>query len=226
MNHPSSRRDGAPSGFTLAEVMISLTVLSVVLAAAVTGTTAVQRSFATAEGYSVGQLAAVDYLTLDLRRSTSYSFTIQGNKLRLPLNLTLPQYYGTDGRTSLPAQRTKVTETNRKKKKKHRVVEARFYYHYGSMDVTVPVQYYLSNGILFRKEGTLPAREVGRGIKNVTFSSPAALPSSSATEELALIEVNPVVTTKVEFSATQGSKTEPAPLSNSTFLRQYYYSDL
>jgi prepilin-type N-terminal cleavage/methylation domain-containing protein len=226
MTTTKNRSGATRRGFTLAEVMISMTILSVVMAAAITGTTAIQRSFSAAESYSVGQLAAVDYLTLDLRRSTSYSFTVQGNKLRLPLNLTLPQYYAADGRTPSPGQRTKVTETNRKKRKKHRVFEARFYYHYGSLDGTVPVQYYLANGSLFRKEGSLPAREVGRRIENVTFSSPAALPSSTAAEELVLIETNPVVTTKVEFSATAGSKTKPAPLSNSTFLRQYYYSDL
>jgi hypothetical protein len=119
-----------------------------------------------------------------------------------------------------------VTTTNkRKEKKKHRVVSARYYYHYGTLGQSVPVLYYLQNGSLYRKEGSRPARVIGEGIAEVTFTSPGVGATASAAEKLAAIAINPVVTSTVSFLPTRRSKTAPAPLSNSTFMRMYYYSD-
>jgi hypothetical protein len=76
------------------------------------------------------------------------------------------------------------------------------------------VQYYLSNGTLYRKEGTLPARAVGYNIASVTFGPDAA----SITD-------NPVVTTTITFTPSLRAKQAQPPLSSTTFMRQYYYSD-
>ena len=200
--------------FTLAETMIAAALLSIVMAAVYTSSNALLGSMTASQNYSVSQLVAMDYLSLDLRRATSSTFTTVGTTLTLPLDLTLPQYYAADGRTPNTPQRTLVTTGNVKDKKTHKVLRARYYYHYGALGSTVALRYYLFNGILYRKEGTLPARPVGSGIASVTFG-----PS------LAAIAADPVVTTTMTFSPTQRAKAPPPPLSSTTFMRQYYYSD-
>ncbi len=215
------------AGFTIVEMMISATALGVVLTAAITGTTAIRATMVATENYSVGQLATVDYMTLDLRRAVAdFAPTITGNKLGLPVTLGLPQYYAADGRTPTAAQKTLVTITNkRKNKKKHRVISARYYYHYGTLGATVPVQYYILGGSLYRKEGTRAAQVIGTNVADVTFTSPDVGATATSTEKTAAIAANPVVTTTVSFLPTRRSKTAPPSLSNSTFMREYYYSD-
>lgn len=202
------------SGFTFAEMMIGATVIGLVMASVYAGTTAVVGSMKATENYSVGQLAAMDYLTLDLRRAKSYNFTTVSGTLTLPLDLYLPQYYAANGQTVNPPQRTLVTSANKKDKKKHKVFNARYYYHYGTLGATVKVQYFLSNGTLYRKEGTQSQRAIGTGIQAVTFGPDATS-----------IAADPVVTTTITFSATARSKKAPPPLSGTTFMREYYYSD-
>ena len=212
---PSKRRRSG--GFTLPQVVVASSIMSIVMAAVYTSSTALIGSMKASENYSVGQLMAMDYLSLDLRRATSYSFTTPTGStiLTLPLNLTLPQFYSADGRTPNAPQRVLVTNTNNKPKKDHKVFSARYYYTYGALGSTVPVQYYLSNGTLFRKEGTLPARAVGYGIASVTFGPTAAA-----------IAADPVVTTTITFNQTLRSKLgPPPPLVSETFMRHYYYSD-
>ena len=204
--------------FTLSEMMIALSMLGVVTAAVYTSSGTLIGSMTASENYSVGQLQAMDYLSLDLRRATDFSRNPGPNGTllppTLPLTLSLPQYYAADGKTPNAPQRTMVTIANTHDKKKHKVFAARYYYHYGTLGGTVSVQYYLENGSLYRKEGTLPAREVGTGIASVTFG-----PSEAA------ILADPVMTATITFSKTRRAKQAPPPLSSTTFMRQYYYSD-
>ena len=204
--------------FSLAEMMIAVSILGLVFAAVYTSSGTLIGSMTASEYYSVGQLQAMDYLSLDLRRATDFSRNAgpTGTTLppALPLTLSLPQYYAADGKTPNVPQRTLVTSSNKHDKKKHKVFSARYYYSYGTLGEAVSVQYYLQNGSLYRKEGTLPAREVGTGIASVTFGPTEA-------EILA----DPVVTATITFSKTRRAKQAPPPLSSTTFMRQYYYSD-
>ena len=199
--------------------MVGVSLFGIVMAGVYTSTTSLLGSMTATENYSVSKLAAMDYLSLDLRRASSCAFTTVGTApapviLTLPLNLTLPTFYAADGRTPNVPQRTLVTTSNKKDKKKHKVFNARYYYHYGTLGGTVAVQYYLTNGTLYRKEGSLPARAVGTGIASVTFGPDATS-----------IAADPVVTTTMTFLSTQRSQTAPPPLSSTTFMRQFYYSD-
>ena len=205
----SSRR-----GYSLVEMVSAVGAFSVILAAVYTSSTALLNSMTVSESYSVGQLQAMDYISLDLRRATSFTPSGSGNNLTLPLDLTLPQYYQADGRTPNPAQRTTVTSGNKKDKKQHKVFNALYYYHYGTLGGTVAVRYYLSNGSLYRKEGNLPARIVGTGISGVTFGP-----------TLNDIQADPMVTTTMTFLATTRTKTAPPSLSSTTFMRHFYYND-
>lgn len=217
-------------GISLPEVLISLTILSVVMAAVMTGSTALTGALTASEHYSVGQLQVMDYLTLDLRRASEYSFTTDGDKLTLPLTLKLPTYYGTDGRTPVAPQRSIVynegPNKNKKQRKKHKVISANYYYHYGNLGGTTTVTYSLVNGVLSRTQTPLPVRVVGRGIKEMTFTSPAVAATATAAQKEAAIAADPMVTTSVVFAKTrERAKQPPAPLSGTTFMREYYYSD-
>lgn len=200
-------------GFSIFQTMVAMGIMSTLLAAIYTSSTALLGSMKASENYSVGQLMAVDYLTLDLRRCQAYTFTTSSGTLTLPLTLQLPQYYAADGRRNDP-QRSLVTSSNKHNKKDHKIFSARYYYHYGSLGSSVQVVYSLSNGILYRTEGSLPPRAVGRNIQRVTFG-----PS------VAGIAADPVVNTTITFSPTQRSKQAPPPLASNTFMRGYYYSD-
>ncbi|HJT80410.1 MAG TPA: prepilin-type N-terminal cleavage/methylation domain-containing protein [Chthoniobacterales bacterium] len=210
----AGNRADAVRAFSLAEVMIAATLFSLIMAAVYGSTTGLINSMTASENYSVTQLQAMDYLSLDLRRATGFSFTNSGTTLTLPLDLTLPTFYESDGRKVRVPQRTLVTTSNKKDKKKHKVFNARYYFHYGTLGATVAVRYYLQNGNLYRKEGSLPARIVGTGVAGVTFG-----PDATA------IAADPVVTATMTFTATKRAKAVPPPLSGTTFMRQYYYSD-
>lgn len=218
----------ARCAFTLVQTMIGMAMMATILGAVYTSSSALLSSMKASENYSVGQLMAVDYMTLDLRRAQTYSFTTVGTTLTLPLTLGLPQYYDSTGTKPIGTpnvpQRVLVTSGNFKNKKDHKVFNSRYYYYYGTLGGTVGVQYTLQNGTLYRKEGTmvngtftpgsLPARAVGSNIQTVTFGPDAAS-----------IAADPVVTTTVTFSKTQRAKQAPPPLSSTTFMREYYYSD-
>jgi Tfp pilus assembly protein PilW len=77
-------------GLTLVEIMMSAGCGSLVLAAVLTASVALQRSFAAVQGYSVAegdQLRVLDYIAMDCRRALSAS--IANNVL----TLTVPLYY-------------------------------------------------------------------------------------------------------------------------------------
>ncbi len=87
------------TGFTLVEVLMSLTCSSMIFAAVLTAGVALQRSFAAVQGYSsaVGdQLRVQDYIALDCRRA------IDGVVANNTLTLTLPKYYDGSGNPIAP----------------------------------------------------------------------------------------------------------------------------
>jgi prepilin-type N-terminal cleavage/methylation domain-containing protein len=202
-------------GFSLMEMMIGATIFGVVMASVYTTNNALISSMTASENYSVGQLQAMDYISLDLRRANSLpTFGTDHGTLTLPLKIYLPQYYQADGHSPNPPQRVLVSSLNKKDKKKHKVFDSLYYYYYGSLTTGVLVTYDLVNGNLTRKEGSLATRVVGSGISSVTFG-----PTETA------IAADPVVTTTISFNPTRRSKQAPPPLSSSTFMREYYYSD-
>lgn len=80
-------------------MLMSVACGSVVLAAVLTSSIALQRSFAAVEGYSVtsgDQLRVLDYIAMDCRRALSAS--VAGNVL----TLTVPPYYDSSGNVLAP----------------------------------------------------------------------------------------------------------------------------
>ena len=82
-----------PAAFTLVEVMIAATMLAVVIVAALTGVTTLQKSYAATEQYATGmadQMRLLDYLAQDLRRAVAAPVTdADGQGIRI----TVPNYY-------------------------------------------------------------------------------------------------------------------------------------
>jgi prepilin-type N-terminal cleavage/methylation domain-containing protein len=87
------------AGFTLVEVLMSMSCGSLLLAAVITSGVALQRSFAAVEGYAVAegdQLRVLDYIALDCRRALTAS--VASNTL----SLTVPVYYDGSGNVRTP----------------------------------------------------------------------------------------------------------------------------
>lgn len=204
-----------PNAFSITEVLIAMTVLGMIMTAVYTSSNALLGSMTASENYSVSQLQAMDFLSLDLRRAKSLpSFTTKNGVLTLPMKLYVAEYYQADGRTTNPPVRVLVSSTNKKDKKKHKIFNALYYYYYGSLSGGSLVTYDLVNGTLTRQEGSFAKRTIGTGISDVTFG-----PSETA------IEDDPVVTATMTFATTRRSKVAPPPLSSTTFMREYYYCD-
>src|SRR4051794_30620640 len=107
-------RNTRSDGFTLVQTMVAVGIMATLLTAVYSSFTALVGSLKASENYSVGQLMAVDYLTLDMRRCQDYAFTTSGATLTLPLTLQLPQYYASNGKTPNAPQRSLVTTLNKK----------------------------------------------------------------------------------------------------------------
>jgi prepilin-type N-terminal cleavage/methylation domain-containing protein len=71
-------RQRSRAGFTLAEMLVSLACGSIILAAVMTASVALQRSFAAVEDYSTAegdQLRMLDYIAMDCRRAITGTVT-------------------------------------------------------------------------------------------------------------------------------------------------------
>jgi prepilin-type N-terminal cleavage/methylation domain-containing protein len=90
------------SGFTLAEIMVSIAVGAIAIAAAYSGIISIQRCVLAGEEFGADkaeQTRLSDYLAMDLRRA----LTIQGPVNNTILTLTLPPYYDGSGKPNTPA---------------------------------------------------------------------------------------------------------------------------
>jgi len=87
------------AGYTLVEMLMSVTCGSILLAAVITSGVALQRSFAAVEGYATAegdQLRVLDYIAMECRRALTAS--ISNNAL----TLTVPPYYDSNGVVQSP----------------------------------------------------------------------------------------------------------------------------
>jgi Tfp pilus assembly protein PilW len=87
------------AAFTLVEMLMSLGCGSLILAAVITSSVSMQRSYAAIDLYSTSetnQLRVLDYVALDIRRALSVCVTSSA------LTLTLPVYYSSTSNTAVP----------------------------------------------------------------------------------------------------------------------------
>jgi type II secretory pathway component PulJ len=85
-----NRNKRGPFGFTLVELMMSMSCGTIIFAAVIAASISLQKSFAAMESYSTiegDQLRVLDYIAMDSRRATAASVNNGA------LTLTLPVYY-------------------------------------------------------------------------------------------------------------------------------------
>ena len=87
------------AAFTLVEMLMSVGCGTFILAAVITASVSLQRSYAAIDSYStseINQLRVLDYVALDIRRALSVCVTSSA------LTLTLPVYYNSTSNTAVP----------------------------------------------------------------------------------------------------------------------------
>jgi hypothetical protein len=145
-------------GFTIVEMIVGMACASIIMAAVLTASVALQRSFAAVEAYSTSegdQLRVEDYIAMDCRRSTNAtvangSWTLSGGVYSwvanasgaLTLILTVPSYYDGSGNTVAPS----FTPSG-----------STFNVQYGG-GATTQVSYYKSGTSFIRQVGTNPTQ--------------------------------------------------------------------
>ena len=135
------------SGFTLVEVLIAASIGALMLAALLSGATAMQRCFVAAEDFAVAktdQARLSDYIALDLRRALTVTVGTGGSTI---LTVTIPDYYDSNGNPRDP----KVTE---------------YVASYGDPAKPVVVTYQKIGSSIFRQENADPAQEIASNVED------------------------------------------------------------
>src|SRR3954469_12009766 len=98
MTMRSIKQRARRAGWTITEMMIGITILSVITTGAFFGMVSLQRSFTATAGYSAhlgDELRISDYISRDLRQTTTV--TKSGTGINTRLTLTIPNYYASSG---------------------------------------------------------------------------------------------------------------------------------
>ena len=175
------------AGMTVTEVLVSAVITSLAMGTLLTGSIALQRSFAASTQFAIAQsnqARAIDYLTRDIRRS----ITITSPSDSVAVSLTIPSYYA----SGLPQD----------------PVRAQGRVSYGNHPITV--EYKLKNGDLIREQDGI-GEVIAEGISQCTvvlgadgvatvkvsftprFRMPNSLISQFATEMVAAVAPNDYV---------------------------------
>ena len=136
---------GAAAGFTLLETLIATGISGLIIAAFLTSTFVLQRSFRATEAYSAAkrdQMRLTDYLALDLRRALTVQTATTGSTL---LSVTIPDYYNADGTPRDPITNRLVAQ-------------------YGDPAKPVTVTYFKQGASVFRSENSGKATEIANNV--------------------------------------------------------------
>jgi prepilin-type N-terminal cleavage/methylation domain-containing protein len=158
-------------GFTLAEMMMAIAIGSTILAATLTASVALQKSFNAVDNYfstHVQQIRIVDYLSRDVKRS----YIVTSTSSPQTVTCTIPNYIGSDGHR-LPPSITRSANG--------------FTVDYGTTPTTTTVVYSINNQSILRTEN---------GILTTIASSTDNLLPTSLDVELANTEY---LTTSITF---------------------------
>jgi type II secretory pathway component PulJ len=175
------RRRGI-AGFALSELMISTAIFSAVSAGLLLSFVALKRSYAATMDFAINhgdQMRISDYLALDFRRAVTVT------AVRNDASISIPCYYD-----STP---TKSPQTP--------VLNGKGGVYYGTSTCAVMVRYYLSGGVIYRKEGD---------------EQPIALAVDVQDFEFDATDLGKVVKTSVTFKPTFRSQGASATVRTAT----------
>jgi Tfp pilus assembly protein FimT len=130
------------AGWTVTEMMVAVSLISVITTGAFFGMMSLQRSFTATIGYSShlgDELRISDYIARDLRQATSVSKS--GTGITTRLTLTIPNYFAADGTPRTPTIDNKTGGVS----------------YQDSLGVkTVPVIYYIDGSSMYRNFNGTP----------------------------------------------------------------------
>ena len=175
------RRRGI-AGFAMSELMISTAIFSAVSAGLLLSFVALKRSYAATMDFAINhgdQMRISDYLALDFRRAVAVT------AVRNDASISIPCYYD-----STP---TKSPQTP--------VLNGKGGVYYGTSTCAVMVRYYLSGGVIYRKEGD---------------EQPIALAVDVQDFEFDATDLGKVVKTSVTFKPTFRSQGASATVRTAT----------
>jgi len=190
-------RQKARAGFTLVELMTSIGCGSLILAALMAGSVALQRSFAAVEGYSTtegNQLRVLDYIAMDCRRALSA--TVASNTL----TLTVAGYYKPNGSAFAPTfnSATNAVQYN------------------GGTSTNYTIQY--------SQSGSNFVRTVGPSASWPTGNTATAIATNVSSFTVSLQDLTSTVSCSITFSPSFTNNPGAGPIagttvSSNTFLR-------
>ena len=128
------RRSCSPSGFALAELLISTTIFAAVTASLLMGFVSLKRNYAATVDFAINhadQMRISDYLAMDLRRAQAVQ------SVKNDASIFIPCYYGSSAN---PSPQTPT-------------LDGAGGVLYGAAGCSVRVRYYLSGGTIYRQYG-------------------------------------------------------------------------
>lgn len=167
MIRPAPRRQ---SGFLLPETFIAMSIFSAISLALMMGFVSLERNFAATTDFATNHTDAMrisDYLALDLRRALSIQ-TAQNNT-----TVTIPSYYDANGNPQTPQ------------------LNGAGGVFYGTSGAVVQIRYYLSNGSIYRQQGTAPPVAIAQNVSDFVFN---------------VTDLGKVATTSITFSPMFNSR--------------------
>ncbi len=145
-------RPRSAGGFTLVDLMVSTLLFSVVSAALLMGFISLKRSYTATADFAINhadQMRISDYLAMDFRRARKVDPPNRNDVV-----IYLPCYYDSANQApQLPA------------------LDGTGGVFYGAADCYIPVRYYLSGSVIYRKEGTGAPQSLAVDVQDFIFDT-------------------------------------------------------
>lgn len=188
------------AGFTLTELMVTLTIFSGVGLSLLMGFVSLERNYSATTDFALShgdEMRVSDYMALDFRRALAIDPLLPNDA-----SIYIPAYYD--------ANNAPVTPT----------LNGEGGVYYGQLDSSgnvpmVKVHYYLVNGCVYRKQGDAPAVILATSVHAFTF--PAVVPDDGKVVKT-LITFLPKFTSASSSTAINGTA-----FYNTTLLRNTIY---
>jgi prepilin-type N-terminal cleavage/methylation domain-containing protein len=148
MVRPSDNGKTRIAGLTLTELMISVSIFSIVSVGLLMGFTSLERSYAATAAFTINhadQMRISDYLAVDLRRAVAVQ-AAQNNT-----SIYIPSFYDATGAIQTPN------------------LDGKGGVYYGVAGSSVKIRYYLSAGTMFRQEGNGAPVILAQNVQDFVF---------------------------------------------------------
>lgn len=199
-------------GMTLVETSVALGIGTAIMAAFITASVALQRSFVAIEDYAKGQndqMRVSDYLALDMRRAFTINVTGDSTHPPVTVTLTIPNFYVSPDTPSNPRILSWPGQTY-PPHNKHQGILINQKIDYGTVATpTLTVTYAFDNG-----SGTL-SRSVNDGITTTTSVIATEVNDFSVTANL----LNQTAQTQITFKPRFKTLASAAAITATTYFQ-------